>query len=220
MNGSDQNLITEAELENLGPSLDALIETVNAHSGLPYQQVHQQWVQTGQSTYDNATTPATQAPHKTGRSAIRVKVGAVFYLLPADANQTGPPQFARVTVQPTTQTSNGPAGQPQQAVTYTVTCVGTPPFTFTWQLWDTSVNQFVDGPVGGDYMPGFSGTRWKVNQVVSNSSGTSQLVLDSASPASGDYIPATYVRVKIENEAGITYSNQVSLNIHDDTDCI
>jgi hypothetical protein len=97
---SDQGLITEVELQNINAPIEAAADASNKHILQPYQDVHRLWAQTGLSTFDNATIPAGQAPHRTGRAAIRVRCGGSSYLLPADPSPTGPPQPIRIALCP------------------------------------------------------------------------------------------------------------------------
>jgi len=208
---SDQNLITEAQLQNLLDQLANASNGLNTHAAQHYSSVHCLWTQTNTVTLDSAG-------HNTGRNAIRVKVGSTYYLLPADTLPGGPPKTAKITTQPKNTTSHAGPGDPQPRITFTVAATGSLPITFTWQIWSIALGQFVDR-VAGNTGPGFSGTTWTVFNITSTPT-SSALELDSTSPGAGTYNPATYVRCKVTNAGGTIYSNQATFIIEDETDCI
>jgi hypothetical protein len=202
---SDQNIITEAQLQNIIDQLSTASSSLNNHAAQDYSLVHQLWTKTSIVTLDSAGDV-------TGTNAVKIKLGSTYYLLPATTSSGGPAKLPLITLQPVETVSHANPGDPQPRVTFTVSASSaTVPLMFTWQIYDIALAQFVDrgdGETGQGYETGGGHhTTWTVFHITSLA-GSSAMELDSTSPGAGNYT-CTRIRCKVSNAGGYTYSTPI-----------
>jgi hypothetical protein len=240
----DQNLITQAGLENLEATAVAANDALATHAAMAFTDVHQGWVQTNQSTFDSVLD-------KTGRNAIQIQVkiaggSYVSYLLPADTRSLGPPQLARIVTQPTNILSTADGGTSFPMVQFTCQVEGTPPYTFQWQLFNVRLlpgtgdkDPYIRTTAGTPPSPGtwvdiVTDTYYpaaNVNSLDSNIKFAAPTSTDIASNiktsefnvathGSSHGIPFNYIagiRCKVTNDAGSVYTTVGYISLLDKT---
>lgn len=229
----DEHVVTDGDLQNLEPGVNALAQALQDHSQKSLFEAHGGLTNTSTSTYDNSS--GENSPHRTGRNGVKVLVNNAVYMLPADVNADGPPKVPIITTQPQTVQSLAPDGDPQQNVSWTIEVSPTSsiPLTFTWQVFDIDFSSEFE-PVLGltglwvDIVPGKE-YRMRVGKpsrfdtsvdptAFSSEQATTKVGSSPGGSSSGKvYQNVMAIRCNVSNAGGSVTSNVAYLHIKDIT---
>lgn len=242
-------LITEISAEDLAAIVNQFSSTLRTHENLDIVKSHGGLTVVNQAVHDTSPELFDDVSgiygHKVGRYRVRIKVGEVFYEIPADTNPWGPPRVPKITIQPTSKTSSADEGDPQPQVIFSCAFSATLPSIVTWEVklnvlgWQPiAINNYYrygvavsasDAPYGTSPSWTLDGTTLTNGNASTTTGGsaifqavTTTLRINSSSPGEGTYSNVMRIRCKIDNSAiggGVKYSNEVSLNIQDKTGC-
>ena len=245
-------LATAESIQDFGDLADALNSRLADHARQDFSTVHGKWMAGKLTIYDDNPGLYDDVKGIHGKMvadwAIKVKVGNSYWLLPASQNPEGPIKVPNNIVI-TSLDGNGHGGGLSDGddapnIVYTVSCSGTLPMEFLWEVKVTGINVWSPVLISHVYNRGetvtFYQPRVEINSVSAQGSNpistnlisgpptgywvnTKSSIEANIGPAADEYSDLFgYMRCRISNASiggGTRYSDPLRFQIVDHTSC-